>query len=196
MKTSESLKERLAEAKGKLLEEGASSYLEAIVALNEFSREVQGRCRDVLRRNLPALREAIKLPLDEGQIDQRSFPETISKKGWAAQHGASLGAYIDLKGQGLTFAVELYWEIEDSNAPTIVASATISLGNKGRFERAWPQFEKSQALKYEEPGQFYIYFSEPVLAGEMSAVQGKLTTVLNRMIRAWQNAGGLKAFSQ
>ncbi len=195
METPEDLRERLEAAKKKLLEQGASSYLQAIVALNEFSREVQHRCADVLRMNLPALGDAIKIRMDESQISSILFPETISRDKWIAQHGASLGARINLKEHELAFAVEVCWWSENGDTSSIQASATIYVESKSKFQSAWPEFEKSQAQKYEEPYNYGIYFSEPILPNEMSTVQMKLATVTKKLVRAWDEAGGLKTFS-
>lgn len=194
MEMSESLNERLEVAKRRLLEEGASSYLQAIVALNEFSREVQRTCRDVLRRGLPGFREAIDLDLDESQIYSRPFPETISQEEWMADEGTSLGAGINFKDHRLTLAVELCWELGESSVPSLVASASIYPWNKGQLQSAWPKFEKSHAMKYERPYSYCIYFSESVLPNEMSTFDDKLARVLHKLIRAWGEAGGLKAF--
>jgi hypothetical protein len=150
-----------------------------------------------LRRNLPALGDAINLQLNSIPIQPKQYPDPISHEKWTAQRGTSLGAGISLKENGLTLDLEVYWWLDEGGeVPSILASATISLWNKGKFERAWPKFEKSQAKKYEEPGNYCIYFSEHVLAGEMSTLDIKLTTALETLIRAWVEAGGLKAFLQ
>ena len=72
-------------AEQKLLADGALSYLDALMALREFRRIVQTRCREVLFSHRDAFTQATGLPLTQGQIQDYADPDGTSRwdGGWA-----------------------------------------------------------------------------------------------------------------
>jgi hypothetical protein len=190
MKVPDSLSGRLEIAKKRMIEEGAASYLEARVALNEFTSEVQRRCKEVLEGRLPKLKEAIKLELDGSQIRPIDWPSEPNLR-WA-----SLGVELQLRDRHLTLSVDLYWQSDEGEAASIWASATVSPWYKYQLDKAWPKFESWQAEKYEDRSGRGIYFSEVIPPGKVSVFRETLGNVLDKLIQAWKGAGGLKAFSE
>ncbi len=71
------------EARRRLLEEGARSYLDAVSALVAFRQEVQKMCRTVLEKHLddysPALK--LKVPLERGEIKEAEWPSLAKWEG-------------------------------------------------------------------------------------------------------------------
>jgi hypothetical protein len=102
------------EARRKLLEEGAKSYVDALTAIVAYQREVQEKCRDVLARNLADYSRSLGLEpanyLTQGMIDDHAYPDL---KQWDGDT-ASLG--VKMKGTswpGLSWwwtLCYLYWD--------------------------------------------------------------------------------------
>jgi hypothetical protein len=69
------------EARKRLLEEGARSYLEAITALVEYQREVQKQCRKVMEENLDEYANVLGVKLTSDEIQNCSWPSFQSWEG-------------------------------------------------------------------------------------------------------------------
>lgn len=188
MDTSESLRGKAEVARKRLIEEGAASYLDARVALNEFRSEVQSRCREVLKSRLRELRELTDLDLDEDRIELVDWPSEPNLE-WA-----SLGAQLQLKDHHLSIYVAVVWESEQDKAPKVCAQATISTWYKHQFNSAWPRFKAAQAEKYDDRSSHDIYFQDAVTPGKIGEFEQTIGNMLDKLARAWKAAGGLKAF--
>jgi len=70
-------------ARLKLLNEGIDSYLDAMVAIREFRREIQSKAQEVLKKRLPELCEAMRVDFSEmrDQIRMYAEPDELGE-GW------------------------------------------------------------------------------------------------------------------
>jgi hypothetical protein len=94
-------------ARAKLLEEGAKSYLQAVAALIEFQKEVQKKCRHVLKKHINEYSAALKLKERLKDIEIKLF-DLPRLKEWDGSWWI-LGAFVGRRNiiPGIT-----YWEAQ------------------------------------------------------------------------------------
>jgi hypothetical protein len=66
-----------------LIQEGLSSYLDAMVSINEFTCVIQKDCRSILERHVPRLEKASGLKFSPKEIADDSEPYRSRGKAWS-----------------------------------------------------------------------------------------------------------------
>jgi hypothetical protein len=172
----------------RLLQEGARTYLEAVTALMEYQKEVQKKCREVLRRHLEDYSAALKVKdqLEEKEIGNWAGPKFEE---WAGDWW-NLGVHIDRKTPIPTIPG---WEtccglgFEDSQLICFVgelfSTKKIASVLHQHFHRLKPN------LKVEPYG---IWSYKTIGEDEGGTFDKPLEGVLEEWIQLWKTVGGME----
>lgn len=191
-KENSGIRDSLDEARRRLLADGASSYLEAIVALAEFRREVLVRSRKVLESRLPELLRAMGVPEKhrEIKIKEYSTPDEADRKdGWLGEW-AWITVYLEF--QGLETYLGLCWQSERNGSPTIWASAIIHPWNREPFRTILAKFKESCGDAVRELWQEDIRLAEQVRPTDLPTFELALERVMGQFIEVWRSTGGVR----
>lgn len=175
-----------------LLVEGAKSYPQALLALNDFRQQVQDMCCGTLKRQVAELGGALRLPLQVKQVKPYAYPSPLSSGGidgtWAV-----LGARIAYPSGA---KCELYNFIWWWDTPLPSAGVSISFTDARVAERAWASMQKlGNCVFYEdsEP-RSEIGVSRHLKPTDLSHLETILDEMNREWIALWRKVGGAKQF--
>jgi hypothetical protein len=175
-----------------LLEEGAKSYPQALLALSEFCQQVQAMCCDAMKRHVTELGDALGVPLQAEQVKAYANPSSLSSDGidgtWAA-----LGARIAHPSGA---KCDLYNYIWWWDTPLPSAGISISFADARVAERAWASMQKLGNCDFYEKAEdrSEIYLSRPLKLAQLSQLETILDKMNQEWIALWRKVGGVKQF--
>src|SRR5215813_4180506 len=107
---------RQKDARQNLIQEGLSSYLDAMVAIDEFARVIQKDCRSILDTHVPSFEKASGLKFSTKEISDDSEPYKSRGKTWNGQYGC-IGVVLPVKNSDRfhSFDTGLWWNHENGN---------------------------------------------------------------------------------
>ena len=124
-----------------LIQEGLSWYLDAMVALDEFTRLIQNDCRSILETNAARLEKASGLTFSR-EITAESDPYNGRGRTWDSQF-AWIGAFLPVKTADKfhSFGVGIYWEHENGELrPGAIPSSIL------KHVRLWMKSQRGSML--------------------------------------------------
>ena len=119
------------QSRQEFLQEGLTSYPEALIAVREFQHEIQERCQDILRRRLNELGRAMRLPTAPSQVEPYAGGNDPSKVN--LRDSIELGAQWQISGLKniyLRFYATLGWQSENDIQIEHYASASLETDDK------------------------------------------------------------------
>jgi hypothetical protein len=184
------------QARTRLLEEGARSYLEACTAVLEYQREVQKKCREVMEKYLDDYNAAVKVDsknsLKSADIKEFVWPKPEQwEGGWA-----TIG--VEIRRTRVTPAIRLWypycglsWESGD---PTVwcwvgdwIAPRRLAVLVLERFHH----LDKSvQRNPQDDPHEIWI--QDKLNVEEAAAFDERLEALFERWIDLWKMVGGMR----
>jgi hypothetical protein len=175
-----------------LIQEGLSSYLDAMVAIEEFTRVIQKDCRTILETHVPRLEKASGLKFNTKEIADDSEPYKSRGRTWSGQ-SASIGAVLPVKNSDrfYSFDTGICWNHENGNRSVCCYSdfytKTTSVLDElaMRFDALYPgKFEVDRSwwalVRYRE--------NSVRVQGDY---QVSLDKLVNEWIDAWERVGGV-----
>ena len=164
--------------------EGLRSYMDAMLALGQFCQEVKKKADRVLTSNLEELERALGVPLkDQTQeiyVNPRSPTSFSETWAWIATRLSAPQFKSVLFG--------LAWEEVDSEiVPFVVGGFWFK--NAADRDRAKQALGGDNALLEDGSG---FYLRERLTPKEAASFEKKLEYILNKWIKLWRGAGGLR----
>jgi len=182
------------DAREKLIQEGAASYPEAVIALREFQRVVQEKCEEVVANRLSDLSNATGVKFEENQIWKYPRPGQHTLSTW---DGTSVWLYA-----GLTLADIGYmyfgacWVYKQSGERELNAAAIVGFRKRDQYAKALAQFKKTNGPEIQVYAQLReISFFDPIPLKEASSLPERLDGLIDKLLEAWRQAGGVKAIA-
>jgi hypothetical protein len=167
-----------------LLEEGARSYPEAVVALMAFRREVFNRCREVVISQLSALGEAFGDAIKRDDV--HSYGENVL-------YETELSVLVRndaMRTKRIEFFAGLCWG-EGHGFFAIYSGLWVPTRLKGRLEKTINEFNeessKLNASGFDENG---VYFALELNPDEAGSFDIKLKDLICRWISLGKKCGG------
>jgi hypothetical protein len=172
-----------------LLEEGAKSYPQALLALSEFCQQVQAMCCAAMKRHLTELGEALRLPLRAEQVKPHAYPSNLSPGDFDGTL-AVLGARI-VNPRSAKCGLFNYVSWSNTSRPS--ANVSISFADAGVADRAWASMQQHGNCAFDKD-ESEIYLSRPLKPADLSQLETILDEMNQQWIASWRKVGGVKQF--
>ena len=188
---SDPIRHRVPVGSEKLIQEGAVSYVQATIALNEFKRIVQEECEKLaLGHHLDDINRIMGTDLTEEDLHyyprRGRLPDTQDP--W-------LCVSLALKDVGKIF-IGLFWESLQDGSYQLHAITAFEFSDQKLFQKARQKFDEKRNLKFRsfpyKDKDPYITLSEAIPAEQATSFPEKLETVLEGFLQGWEKMGGLK----
>jgi hypothetical protein len=170
-------------SRSELFRKGAEHYLDALVALEAFAREVQRICAGVYQTHAAELAAEMGLDPAEGE----SYSEREPADRWAAV-GISRPAQKDCH-----FYLYLWWEEDDSGAASIQAYLSLYVYSKGLRDTIHEQFRtanlKCRIVKYDA---YQLALSSLIQPHKLDSAGEVLDDLVLEWLAYCKSIGGLK----
>jgi hypothetical protein len=183
-------------ARERLLQEGAGTYLDALVALRAFREEVSRSSRRVLQRSLPNLAEALGVPLSSDAIEDfarpRLDPPQAAKdsRDWAGNH-AWLSVCLKISSLGTLYA-GLVWEWEEDKVRMWLI-VDLELKSRDLFTKCWNEARQLGGTHLGRGEQWKeIWFREPLARATSTSIDQGLEEMLALWVAFWKHVGGIE----
>ncbi|MGC9969337.1 MAG: hypothetical protein ABSE56_01985 [Bryobacteraceae bacterium] len=173
-----------------LLEEGAKSYPQALLALSDFGQQVQDMCCAAMKRHLTELGDALGLPLQAKQVKPFAGPSSLSS-GNIDGTWASLGAKIGRPSGAKCDLWNYIWWGDDT--PPLNAVVSLSFADPEVAERAWASMRHPGSCDFDEDER-EIHHSRPLEPADLTQLEAILDEMNREWIALWQKVGGVKQF--
>lgn len=177
----------LARAQLDLLNEGVNSYLDALVAIREFRREVQSRTRKVVEYRLDELSGVMGVSLKRDQIVKHINPDGIPDNfdgNWAWI--AARIKIIDPLPLDCYFG--MFFRRDEKDQTSAIAMMSPS---KDVFQKIWVKCKEIGESKLKETYKGEIAFLDKILPGEMNHFEEKLNEMIDLWVKVWKALGGV-----
>ena len=173
------------------LEEGGKSYPDALQAIIEFRRQVQGRCRAAVEKHLKDHAESMGITLKRNMITTYGEPDWLSTTRYDGKY-ASVGVQIILKNNDCTLYYCLVWERDDESR--LGALVQLYFKNQSDGQRVWDAIKPISGEEWEsdEPRSVLIY--RDVTPSGICDLEKKMEENLEDWNRVWKQVGGLPKF--
>jgi hypothetical protein len=174
------------------LREGLTSYLDAVVAIDEFTRLIQENCRLVLERQLTTMQEASGLKFSLKELVDYSEPYRSQAKLWSGQY-AWIGTELPVSNSPKFHSVDigLAWNYESGAISIEVYSSLYTnqlsvLNELGAKMRRWTKSE------YEVDKIHYglILWGENATGPDGEYSLEPFEKMVHEWISIWKQAGG------
>ncbi len=186
------------DARMRLLEEGARSYLEATTAIITFEREIQKKCRELLESNIADYSDALRAPeiLDSEEIQDWLWPsmekfDGLSRSVGVAIQGKRFEPFVKWWGTYCT----LDWEENDC-----YASVCEWIGGPWiKSEQLFQTLQKTGVETYNSTSRTGLFHNEKnvglcqlINVENAQRFEEPLERALLQWIKLWKKIGGLK----
>jgi hypothetical protein len=181
-----------------LVYEGLSSYLDALTAIDEFTRMIQEDCRAVLERQVIPLQEATGLKFSPKSFADYSEPYKSRAKFWPGQH-AWIGTELPVVNSARVYSMDagLAWNYENGEVSTIFYSSfyTKQLSILNELDSRLRRRCNAQ-LEIDKTNYGLILWDESPVGADGQYELDRLEKLLLQWVAVWKSAGGVsKAFS-
>jgi hypothetical protein len=181
-------KMNMADARERLICDGASSYLAAFYDVAEFQRLILKICRDAVHVRLSDLANAAGVSLQLKDLKDYVKPKnTLLEKGDYSY--AWLG--VELRVKKCTLYSGLYWNSEKQIPGSLLVMSDLAFADDLTCDRALERLDKSEL-----PKKFWeseLSFCEPIQPKDAILLEDKLPVVIGQWVKALKTAGGLQA---
>ncbi len=169
-----------------MLEEGARSYFEAHTVIADYEREVQKKCREVLKKHLVAYQAALDIKLRDEDIKDYAYHDSDS-----ADLGVKIARPAETPGVSWWESYcALHWNYTDPRFPHIVLWVGMALPTK---KMAAALHTKMQFAGTERD-RWTVYLEQELEVHEAADFEEKLEELLCKWIDAWKQLDGFKGF--
>jgi hypothetical protein len=176
-----------AEARKRLLEEGARSYNDAVTALIAFQNEVQKKCRDVLERHLEDYSSALGIQLTEEEIADTDWPS------FAKWEGDDWGLGVKILRRDLPSMrwwesrCCLQWESGDTGLYCWIGE---EFPGRAKVESVRTQFHKRDHQVAQ--GNNTLWLEHKLTTDTVTSFEEPLDSLVQRWVGLWKKVGGIK----
>jgi len=183
-------KPRVPAGSEKLIQEGAKSYVQATIAMNQFKEIVQGVCEKLALGRIDEINRILGTNLTEE--DLHHWPH----KGKPLNPDDPwLSMYFTLKDVGYIY-LGLYWKSIQDGKYQLHAITAFEIWDQKLFEKARQKFHEKRDLKFNsfpyKDKNRYITLSEAISDEEATTFPEKVQSVLEGFLGGWEKIGGLK----
>ena len=179
------------DGRDKLIREGAPRYFHAVVALREFQRVIQEKCKKIVFDRLEDIAKATKVSLEEEKVCEYPDPGKLTQRSWDGKR-AWLAVVVSFPDIGSMY-FGLRWEYPKGPEPTLLAIVTLELNNRGLFNRAWKKLGKrTEGTFHKYPWEYdeiSVYESLPL--EQAASFSEKLEAVIDVWLDALNEVGGV-----
>jgi hypothetical protein len=178
----------------RLIQEGAASYVKAIIALKEFKRIVQDGCEQLALKHLNDINRIMGVKVSED--DLHHFPRTGSL---SDPQDPWLCMYFTLKDVAY-LNVGLYWQSLSDAGYQLHAIAALHILDEKLYQKAREKFEgliktRDLSFPYRKQARF-ITLSEPIGTEEVALFPKSVDSVLTGFLEEWEQIGGLEGLKE
>jgi hypothetical protein len=181
----------VSDARDRLIREGAPRYIQAVVALREFQRVIQEKCKKIVLDRLEDIAKATKVSLEEKKVWEHPDPGKLTGRSWDGKR-AWLAAAVNFQDIGSMY-FGLCWEYRKGPEPTLLAIVTLDLNSRGLFNRAWKKLGKrTEGTFHHYPLEYHeisVYESLPL--EQAASFSEKLEAVIDVWLDALNEVGGV-----
>jgi hypothetical protein len=179
----ETLKHDPKSARTRFLVEGTSSYLQAATAVLEYQRAVQRECRVVMEEHLSDYASALRVNLKRDQIRDFSWPSWSEWDGTYWCLGAQSRARSSKACRWDSYCA-LQYDVSGGRTYCWVGQA---FSKKELARGVMRHFRKD--VHYDD--DYIVWIEHPLQQGEVDQLQPRLTELMTRWIKYWEDAGGV-----
>jgi hypothetical protein len=174
-----------------LIREGAPRYLQAVVALREFQRVIQERCKTIVSNRLEDIAKATKVSLEEKKVWEYPDLGKHTERSWDGK-SVWLAVAVSFQDVGSMY-FGLCWEYRKGPEPTLLAITTLALNSRELFNRAWKKLGKRSEGTFHnypwENREISVYQSLPL--EQAASFSDKLEAVIDVWLDALNEVGGV-----
>jgi hypothetical protein len=163
--------------KSKFLADGAASYLDALVAIQAFQKEVRSICRSVYRCKQSDLSKA---GIVDGECRDFTYPEPGDE---IDEPIVQLGVQQRTTTGGRTFYVYLNWDGTEAGAPKIRAEVSLGFDEEADRERCAKRLQDVPAIRCRDDAHYSLYSTSDVT--DLSMCAKTLDALLEEWIKHW-----------
>ena len=172
-----------------LIEEGLSSYVEAMIALGEFRREIHAAVGNVLNRRLLELTRSIGIQQDQVKPVPYANPEQPDDKNWDGNF-----AWIALRLHHARFDgyFGIVWRRSDGSRLQAGVAATFAPARRALYDQLRGAVARSHVENalYEYPNEITLW--KPLVGKDAMNLERGLEKFIDDWISVWTSAGGLR----
>lgn len=175
-----------------LLEAGFSSYIEAMIAVRAFRREIQSIAREVVERRMPELTNSIGFERDKVSIGRYANPDGLDKE-WDGSY-----AWVTILLRHPSFDGHFGWLWRDDGEQLRAGVvATFAPNNKtAPLHTQLLQAVRTNGIQnVYETYRAEISLWEPLAAEDIKSFGSRLDKLIDDWILVWTSAGGLKGLT-
>jgi hypothetical protein len=181
-----------------LIHEGLSSYLDAMTAIDEFTRIIQEDCRAVLERQAKTLADATGLKFSIKEITDYSEPYKGRQKLWSGQY-SWIGTLLPILDSDKFYSMDvgLIWNYEDGETSTRFYSCfyTKQLSLLDELDSKLRRTSNAD-LEVDKTDWALILWGENAVGSDGQYRLDCLERIVSEWISVWKSAGGItKVFS-
>jgi hypothetical protein len=176
-----------------LIQEGLSSYLDAMVTIDEFTRVIQKDCRSILETHVPRFEKASGLKFSPKEIADDSEPYRSRGKAWSGQ-SACIGAVLPVKSSDrfYSFDAGIWWN-QENGEPSVCCYSDLYTKATSVLDELATAFDALWPGKFEVDRSWWalvLWEEEPLRV--QGDYQANLDKLINEWIDAWERVGGEK----
>jgi hypothetical protein len=170
--------------------QGAQSYLDAFTAINEYQRQVQNKCREVLQRHVARYSAALGIVLSLESLKDYTSPDPDKWNGIWADLGTKIGTLNPPSGIAWLGAFgSLSWDHTDPEAPWFGVCVGLWLPKKASSALYQEMLRvEAQELSQMPEG---VYLSRRIKEEEAPTFEDHLDAVFTKWIDSLAAIGGL-----
>ena len=182
-----------------LLSEGLASYLDAITAIDEFTKAIQKDCRSVLERQISSLQAASGLKFSEKELTEYSEPYKTRTKLWTAQD-AYIGAELPVVNSAKLYSMDagLAWIYENGKTSVYFYSGlyTKQLSALDELNAKLTKYSNAE-FEVDKTAYGLILWGDGAVGSDGQYRLDALEKVVVEWVSIWKKAGGVeKIFSR
>lgn len=170
-----------------LLVEGAKSYPLALLAIDEFVRQVHQLCRDAVESERRKINAALADKPDCSDMEELTNNWDKRYKPMTGYGETYIGQVINRECWSQSFS--LYW-IKSQ----LFCSATTTFKDKEVAQRVFNGFQEKKEMSKWQLNKNEIYLNNPVSSDETDMIEKLMRETIDEWCAAWQHVGGLNGF--
>jgi hypothetical protein len=175
-----------------LLEAGISSYIEAMIALREFRRDIQRTAREVIERRMPELMDSIGFKRYQVSLEGYANPDSL-EKGWDGSF-----AWVAVRLRHSSFHGYFGWlwreHGEQLQAGVVATFAPTEHPPLRKELRSAVRMNCIQNVCETYGTEISLW--EPLSMNDVKSFGERLDKLINDWIRVWKSVGGLKGLTE
>ena len=176
----------------KLRREGLTTYFDALIAIDEFTRLIQADCRKVLERYAAALGDATAMKFSTKEMSDYSEPYNGRGKAWAGQY-AAIGSILPVVKSDKFYCMDagITWEQEDGPQSPYFYSCFYTK-NLGPLDQLYSRLRPDAGGKLEVDKSDYalVLWGDSAIGPDGEYRLDALEDVVLKWVELWKRADG------